>query len=75
MSEKYWKDPQMFCPSRFIEDGKIKESKYFMPFGMGELMHLFKSGFLLLQLPIQIFFSEVIERNLRVLFPFECLYL
>lgn len=36
MNENRWKNPTIFNPDRFIEDGKIKVPDYFQPFGVGK---------------------------------------
>lgn len=37
MEEKYWKDPFVFRPERFInDDGKLIQDTHFMPFGTGK---------------------------------------
>ncbi|XP_077988671.1 cytochrome P450 2J5-like [Glandiceps talaboti] len=35
MDERYWKNPQDYDPSRWIEDGKLVKRKAFVPFSIG----------------------------------------
>ena len=44
MDEKYWKDPYEFRPERFLdEQGHLIQHDYFLPFGSGLFILLFKS--------------------------------
>lgn len=36
MDPLYWDNPHKFNPERFLQDGKIKRNKAFMPFGIGK---------------------------------------
>ncbi|CAL4117563.1 unnamed protein product, partial [Meganyctiphanes norvegica] len=35
-SPDYWDQPELFQPTRFLENGKIKKPAYFMPFSTGK---------------------------------------
>lgn len=36
MDKTYWKDPEVFRPSRFLDEFKVIQHEYFMPFGQGK---------------------------------------
>ena len=40
MDERNWDRPHMFNPDRFIENGKLKKNPAFLPFGIGEFLHI-----------------------------------
>jgi len=43
MDPKYWKDPEMFRPERFLDEQRmIIGSEYVLPFGLGMIGRLFK---------------------------------
>lgn len=35
MSSKYWTNPELFDPSRFLQSGRLVKPDYFLPFGGG----------------------------------------
>lgn len=41
MDKKVWGDPENFRPERFLKNGKVVIPDEYLPFGSGNLSHLF----------------------------------
>ncbi|XP_045203041.2 cytochrome P450 2J2-like [Mercenaria mercenaria] len=77
MDPRYWDEPQQFKPERFLQDGKIKKNKAFMPFSVGPRMCL---GENLAKMEIFLTFTNFLQRftfkaeNEDTRHSFECIF-
>ena len=60
MDPKRWDEPEIFRPSRFIDnEGKVQIPPFFLPFGVGRRMCL---GDVLARMELFLFFSSIMHR-------------
>ena len=64
MDQEYWKDPEVFRPERFMQDGKFRVDERNIPFGIGKRRCIGES---LARMENFLFFATMIKH-----FKFSC---
>lgn len=41
MNEKFWEDPHIYRPERFLKNGVLEVPEFYIPFGLGKQVSLF----------------------------------